>query len=72
MVVVCIWKHVYLLGIVKTSCYFTPPLGWLVDYERVYIWYKVVNTSGSIMEQRTASKHGGNVPNGLISCRIFI
>ena len=41
MIVVCIWKHVHLLGIMKTSCYFTPPLGWLVDYERVYIWYKV-------------------------------
>ena len=34
--------------------------------------HKVVNTSGSIMEQRTASKHGGNVPTALISCRIFI
>ena len=34
--------------------------------------HKVVNTSGSIMEQRTASKHGGNVPTALISCQIFI
>ena len=62
----------YRLGIMKTSCYFTPALGWLVDHERVYMCYNVVNTSGSIMEQRTASKHVGNVPTALISCRIFI
>ena len=34
--------------------------------------YKVVNSSGSIMEQRTASKQVGNMPTALISCRIFI
>ena len=68
MIVVCILKHVYLLAIMKTSCYFTPQLGWLVDHERVYMCHKVVNTSGSIMEQHTASKHGGNVPTALISC----
>ena len=38
----------------------------------VCMCHKVVNTSGSIMEQRTASKHGGNVPTALISCQIFI
>ena len=62
----------YRLSIMKTSCYFTPALGWLVDHEHVYMCYNVVNTSGSIMEQRTASKHVGNVPTALISCRIFI
>ena len=72
MIVVCILKHVYLLAIMKTSCYFTPPLDWLVDHERVCMYHKVVNPSGSIMEQRTASKHGGNVLTALISCQIFI
>ena len=43
------------LCIMKTSCYFTPPLGWLVVHERVYMSYKVVNNSGSIMEQHTVS-----------------
>ena len=52
MIVVFIWKHVHLLGIMKQAVTFTPPLGWLIDHDRVYIGY--------------------NVPNGLISCRIFI
>ena len=46
----------HLLGIMKQAVTFTPPLGWLIDHDRMYIGYKVVNTSGSTMEQRTASK----------------
>ena len=52
----------------KLAVPFTPP----ADRDRVYMRYKVVNTSGSIMEQRTASKLVGNMPTALISCRIFI
>ena len=68
MIVVCILNHVFLRCIMETSCsIYTPP-----DRDRVYMRYKVVNTSGSIMEQRTASKQVGNMPTALISCRIFI
>ena len=43
-----------------------------LDHDRVYKHYKVLNTCGSIMEQRTASKQVGNVLTALISCQIFI